>query len=772
MLLGLRASGSARFWRPFMLYTRTARMSVVLVIVALAVGCGLNADAKKHKYLELGDKYVTEKKYQEAIIAYRNAIKVDERFGEARNHLGKVYLAVNDPKDALGELVRAADLLPNDTTAQLDAAKVLILARQYDNARARADVAVKTDPKNVEAHVMRAIAKAGVRDFDAAISDVGHAIELDPNRSATYVELGRIQLMQGKTAEAEATFTQALARDSRSVDANLALASLTWSTNRRADAERFIQQALAIDPGNVIANQTLATLYVASNRAPNAEQPLRKIADVTGAVQAKLDLAEYYMSQRRPDEARKILKDLAAKPEGFAPATTKLAEIEYASGNKDKAHALVDSVLTKQPTNARALVVKGQWLLNERKLDDALARADAAVKAAPEYADAQFLLGSVYALRGEREKALGAYREVLRLNPAAANAERAIAALQLGTNREEALKFAEDAVRAQPNDVAARLLLTRTLLVNGQVERARTELDKAMPNAANRADAHELMGHIQLAQKNASGARQSYERALQLNPNSLDALTGLVQLDANAKQLDQAQRRVDEALGRTPDNPRLLLLAARTYATKGDNGRAESLLKKAIQVDPSFMPAYGILGQLYIRDGKLDEARAEFQQIADKRPDDVPAATMVGMLLEGQGKKDEAKKVYERIYDRNPKAAVAANNLAFMLAEEGTNLDRALNLAQAAKAQMPDDANISDTLGWVYYKKDLASLAIDPLEFSVNKDPSRAAFQYHLGFAYLKAGDKTKGKMWLERALKLQPDSDMSSEARKTLSSS
>ena len=184
------------------------------------------------------------------------------------------------------------------------------------------------------------------------------------------------------------------------------------------------------------------------------------------------------------------------------------------------------------------------------------------------------------------------------------------------------------------------------------------------------------------------------------------------------------------------------------------------------------MQAYGVLGQLYRREGKLEEARAEFQRIADQRPDDIPAATMVGMLLEQQGKKEEAKAVYDRIFERNPKAAVAANNLAYLLAEEGTNLDRALNLAQSAKAQMPDDASVSDTLGWVYYKKDLASLAIETLEFSVNKDPNNPAFQYHLGFAYVKAGNAEKGRMWLERALKLQPNSTMAAEARKALSSS
>jgi uncharacterized protein HemY len=46
--------------------------------------------------------------------------------------------------------------------------------------------------------------------------------------------------------------------------------------------------------------------------------------------------------------------------------------------------------------------------------------------------------------------------------------------------------------------------------------------------------------------------------------------------------------------------------------------------------------------------------------------------------------------------------------------QRGENIEEALNLAQSAKEQFPDDANISDTLGWVYYKKNIFSRAVYP----------------------------------------------------------
>ena len=85
---------------------------------------------------------------------------------------------------------------------------------------------------------------------------------------------------------------------------------------------------------------------------------------------------------------------------------------------------------------------------------------------------------------------------------------------------------------------------------------------------------------------------------------------------------------------------------------------------------------------------------------------------MVGMLHELQNNKEEAKRWYEKALVADASAPVAANNLAWLTAEQGGNLDVAMQLAQTAKARLPDSPQVDDTLGWVYYKKGLHTLAI------------------------------------------------------------
>ncbi len=127
---------------------------------------------------------------------------------------------------------------------------------------------------------------------------------------------------------------------------------------------------------------------------------------------------------------------------------------------------------------------------------------------------------------------------------------------------------------------------------------------------------------------------------------------------------------------------------------------------------------------------------------------------MLGTILELQGQTDQAKERYNRALKIDPRAAVAANNLAWFDANTNGNLDVALQLAQTAKAQLPNRHEVDDTLGWIYYKKGLSSLAVESLSQSTNRQPDNPNYNYHLALAYHQNGDKEKARTNLEKALK------------------
>src|SRR5688572_9543817 len=166
-----------------------ARLVATLVTMVMAAACSQDPDVRKLAYLANGDGYFSEKKYAEAIVEYRNAVEADNGFGEARYKLAKAYAAAGDHQRAAREHIRAADLLPGDARAQLDAVTYLLARGEYDDAVSRVQRVLDRDPRNVEAHVLRGSALVGLQDMDGAVRQVEEAITLDPQRSATHTNL-------------------------------------------------------------------------------------------------------------------------------------------------------------------------------------------------------------------------------------------------------------------------------------------------------------------------------------------------------------------------------------------------------------------------------------------------------------------------------------------------------------------------------------------------------------------------------------------------------
>jgi len=290
-----------------------------------------------------------------------------------------------------------------------------------------------------------------------------------------------------------------------------------------------------------------------------------------------------------------------------------------------------------------------------------------------------------------------------------------------------------------------------------------------LKQAPQTAAVHTVLGEIYMTRRDTTAARRSFQRALQLDRDDLEALTNVVTLEVQANHFNEARRLVDARLAKSPNDPGLLALAARTYATAGDLPKAEQLLKRVIASDSSNFSAYGMLGQLYMSQERLEAARLEYERVVARDPKSIAAHTIIAMILEAQHKTDEAQRRYERILEIDPNAVVAANNLAWLHVQRNQHLDLALELAQRAKQQLSSDPRVNDTLGWVYYQKNLTDQAIPFLLEGVTRDAGNPLHHYHLGMAYVRLGDWPRARQALERALMLKPDFAGADQAKKAL---
>jgi Tfp pilus assembly protein PilF len=109
-----------------------------------------------------------------------------------------------------------------------------------------------------------------------------------------------------------------------------------------------------------------------------------------------------------------------------------------------------------------------------------------------------------------------------------------------------------------------------------------------------------------------------------------------------------------------------------------------------------------------------------------------------------------------KVISLDPKHANALNYLGYTYADLGQNLDEAERLIKEALKYKPNDGYITDSLGWVYYKKGEFDKAIIYLKKAVELVPDDPIMLEHVGDAYLKLDDRENALKYYKKSLEVK----------------
>ncbi len=746
-----------------------ARVGFVLSLALSTIVCSRDPQVAAREHVANGDAYMAKGMTKEAILEYRNAVKSMPRWADAHYKLARAYSAANDPEHAYESYARTADLDPKQIDAHINAGTLLLVAGEYKEAKAVAERALQADPTSADAHILLGNVLVRLNDTVRATRQIEEAIHLDPTYAPAWTAMGAVRFHSGQQDQAGAAFRRAVKLAPRSADARIALANYHWAIGDVPSAEAALKDTLAMDRANRDAHRALALLYLTSGRVADAEPHFKALAADPGG---KLALADFYLGTKQTDAARSVLDAVVRgdnKTERRA-AQLRVASLEYANGHKETAQHVVDSLLAEQPRDVAARTFKARMLLEQGQTAEATTHAREAVKADAGSPEAHYTLALTAFARDDAAEARRELEKVVELSPHAAAAQTQLARVALSDgDAARAVTAAEKAAEIAPRDPTVTVALARSLRAQGDLVRAQRELSSRIAEQPNVAALRAELGWVLLDRRDVTGARQSFEQALRLEPKSPDARAGLVTADLTEGKKAQAQAQVDKWLAASPNDITLKILGARTAMLSGRSDDAERLLRDVVTVDPTRLEAYDLLGRLYVGRGDMDRALAEYRSLANRSSANAAGPrTMVGMINEARGKRDAAVEEYERVLAANPRAGVAANNLAWIRAEEG-RLDEAVRLANVATDVMKDRPEPYDTLGWIYYQQGQLARALSAFERALSHAPDNPTYHYHLGLTYLKLGDARRARAALNRTIELKPDSAPAADARKAL---
>ena len=121
--------------------------------------------------------------------------------------------------------------------------------------------------------------------------------------------------------------------------------------------------------------------------------------------------------------------------------------------------------------------------------------------------------------------------------------------------------------------------------------------------------------------------------------------------------------------------------------------------------------------------------------------------------LEDAGRWPEAKQALQQALALQPDQPLLLNFIGYGQLERGENMDAAEAMIRKASELAPDDASITDSLGWAEFKRGKVDQAIGTLQKAAEKDPGQAEIQEHLGDALYKSGRRYEARYAWNAAL-------------------
>lgn len=661
-------------------------------------------------------------------------------------------LAMGDIDAAEVSVGRLNNLAGNSPAARLLAARLAFAQGDYAAARADLQRVLNAMPNNLGAQLLLGTVYLAEGDLPQAERTLSMVVEAAPDNLAARQFLAQAQLGQSRPESAVEALTPLLEEGNTDARTSLLAGQALLRTGQQDEGIRLLEETYKAEPGNLQIAMSLGASYLATGRIDDAINLVESIPETQGDYRRDLLLAVAYSARDESAEAdRKIesilaehgndvgalklvssfyfsrgdidaARDYVTRALEFdaedVEAHLALARMEYRAGNVDAGTRQLERVLELDADNKPALLTLADQAARGGQLDDSAAFLQRVVDADPKAAMPRMMLARVYVRQGKPALAEQSARE--------------------GYNRD-------------PDDLPTTAVMGEILMAVGKFREALGFFSQVVERQPESPVAWYNRARAQVALDERTDARRSLRRALELQPDWLQASVLLALLEMRDEQPEQALEIAKMLQDKYADQAAAHVLEADIMLNMERYAEAAAAYDRAYEIQPTAIVA---LRSYQSRTRAGGDGKSMLEDWLQTHPDDSRVRLALAEHYQARGETARAIAEYERVLEVTTENAPALNNLAWMLNERGDT--RALNYARQAYALVPDSPAIADTLGWVLVSNGKLDEGLKVLTQAAEAAPDDGDIHYHLAVALHEKGQTDRARRLLKATLAME----------------
>lgn len=651
-----------------------------------------------------------------AIRAYQEAAALAPTSAHIHIRLAELLLTAGKPEEAVQVLVPLLERRPDAAEAHLTLGHAYERAGQYAEALAQFTATTELDPRNIAAWKRMTAIYLSIHDDRNAARCLEQLAHLD--REFTYYhrrELARCYLRLQEYQKA-ADHLAAFVKMVDDADAWYDLGRARIGLGQYVQAREAFQEALALSPNSYPAHQALADLAYQAGKYAEALQYYHKAFNLASEANVlnlpalkRMGLIAY--ATHAYEQAQQFLLWYTQRVPDDTETVARLARCYELLGQYAEGTAALEGLCVQHPDSVPLAVALSHLYLRWDKPERSLAALER-IRSSTEpdltvrqRAVAEGAAGRAYAEAGRLNEATQALWKAIEIDPAYSQSYIDLAIILADAKRP-----------------AEGIAVLRRMLESPQVR-----VDDTV-----RAGAYGTLGRLHAAAKEYESARDALRKAMDLDPTDAENPLALAYVLMQLEAYDETIRTLRDVMAAGKVRPATEIAAdyhyyiARALTRKKEYAAAADEVRKALPGVP-VQYSLGLRLQLAVA---LAEARKPTEAI-------VEAETLV---------KD---------FPENPEAL---NLLGYLYAEANINLSTAEKLIRKALEMAPDDGNVIDSLGWVYYQQQQYEKAVVELERAAELTGGDPIVRDHLGDAYQALGRLEDAVREWERAIEAGSD--------------